>query len=258
MIRWQSFLTLGLTGLLVNRNSSLIGLIPLFFQQMALGALLGYGMGRGMVLVINRMRLEYEGLYPVFTVALLVLTYSATASLGGNGFLAVYIAGLVLGNNDFIHKQSLIRFHDGLAWLTQITMFLTLGLLVFPSRLVPVIGVGLLVALFLMFVARPVSVFLALAFAKTRWREKAMVSWVGLRGAVPIILATFPLLAGVPQADTIFNLVFFIVLTSVLLQGTTLPLVARWLDVDAPLPVRRQYPLAFHPDRRLQDQERLG
>ncbi len=239
------FLTVGLTGLLANDGSSLVGLIPVFFRQMLLGALLGYGMGRGMVFVINRVRLEYEGLYPVFTLALVVLTYSATASLGGNGFLAVYIAGLVVGNHDFIHKQSLIRFHDGLAWLMQIAMFLTLGLLVFPSRLVPVIGMGLLTALFLIFVARPVSVFLTLAFAKTGWRENAMVSWVGLRGAVPIILATFPLLAGVPQADTIFNLVFFIVITSVLLQGTTLPSVARWLGVDAPLVARRQYPLEF-------------
>jgi len=239
------FLTAGLTGLLVNQNSSVIGLIPMFFQQMALGTALGYGLGRGMVFVINRMRLEYEGLYPVFTLALVVLTYGATASLGGNGFLAVYIAGLVMGNNDFIHKQSLIRFHDGLAWLMQIAMFLTLGLLVFPSRLVPIVGVGLLVALFLMFVARPVSVFLTLAFVRSEWREKAMVSWVGLRGAVPIILATFPLLAGVPQADTIFNIVFFIVLSSVLLQGTTLPLAARWLGVDAPLLVRRHYPLEF-------------
>ncbi len=239
------FLTVGLTGLLVNQNSSIVGLVPVFFQQMAFGALFGYGFGRGMVFLINRMRLEYEGLYPVFTLAVVVFTYGATASLGGNGFLAVYITGLVMSNNDFIHKQSLIRFHDGLAWLMQIAMFLTLGLLVFPSRLVPVIGVGLLVALFLMFVARPASVFLALAFPKTGWREKAMVSWVGLRGAVPIILATFPLLAGVPEADTIFNLVFFIVLTSVLFQGTTLPLVARWLAVDAPLPVRRRYPLEF-------------
>ncbi len=239
------FLTVGLTGLLVNRNSSLLGLIPVFFQQMALGAFFGYGMGRAMVFILNRIKLEYEGLYPVFTLALIVLTYGATASLGGNGFLAVYVAGLVMSNSDFIHKQSLIRFHDGLAWLMQITMFLTLGLLVFPSRLFPVIPVGLMVALFLMFVARPASVFLALALAKTGWREKAMISWVGLRGAVPIILATFPLLAGVPQADTIFNLVFFIVLTSVLIQGTTLPLAARWLGVDAPLPVQRRYPLEF-------------
>jgi len=239
------FLTVALTGLLVNQNSSIVALVPAFVQQMALGALFGYGLGQATVFVINRVKLEYEGLYPAFTLALVIFIYSATASLGGNGFLAVYIAGLVLGNKDFIHKQSLVRFHDGLAWLMQIAMFLTLGLLVFPSRLVPVAGVGLLVALFLMFVARPVSVFLTLAFASGGWREKAMISWVGLRGAVPIILATFPLLAGVPQADTIFNLVFFIVLTSVLLQGTTLALVARWLGVDAPLPVRRQYPLEF-------------
>ena len=177
--------------------------------------------------------------------ALVGLTYGATASLGGNGFLAVYVAGLVMGNSDFIHKQSLKRFHDGVAWLMQITMFLTLGLLVFPSRLVPVIASGLLVALFLTFVARPVGVFLTLAPTRMYWREKAMISWVGLRGAVPIILATFPLLAGVPQADMIFNVVFFTVLTSVLLQGTTLSVAARWLGVDAPLPARRQYPLEF-------------
>jgi cell volume regulation protein A len=237
------FLTVGLTGLLANPNSSMLGLLPMFLQQMTLGALLGYGFGKATVFVINRMRLESEGLYPVLSLALVLLTYGATSSVGGNGFLAVYIAGLVLGNHDFIHQQSLIRFHDGLAWLMQIAMFLTLGLLVFPSRLVPVVGVGLLVALVLMFVARPVGVYLTLFFTGMRWREKTMISWVGLRGAVPIILATFPLLAGIPQANTIFNLVFFIVLTSVLLQGTTLPVVARWLGVDAPLEVKRQYPL---------------
>lgn len=239
------FLTVGLTGVLSNADASLLGLIPSFFQQMALGALLGYGLGRAMVIVINRMRLEYDGLYPVLSLALVVLTYSLTAALGGNGFLAVYLAGLVMGESDFIHKQSLIRFHDGLAWLMQITMFLVLGLLVFPSRLVPVIWVGLALSLVLMFVARPLSVFLTLALTRMRWREKAMISWVGLRGAVPIILATFPLLAGVPQAETIFNLVFFIVITSVLLQGTTLTWAAKRLGVDAPLLFRRQYPLEF-------------
>jgi cell volume regulation protein A len=237
------FLTIGLTGLLTRSDSSMLGLIPTFFQQMALGALLGYGFGKGMVLVINRMRLESEGLYPVMTMALVMLAYAGTAAVGGNGFLAVYLAGLVLGNHNFIHKQSLIRFHDGLAWLMQISMFLTLGLLVFPSRLVPVIGAGLLVALVLIFVARPLSVYVTLLFTRMNWREQTMISWVGLRGAVPVILATFPLLAGVPHADTIFNIVFFVVLTSVLLQGTTLPVVARWLKVDAPLQVKHQYPL---------------
>ncbi len=241
------FLTIGLTGLLLNPALSIFSLIPGFLQQMAVGALVGYLMGRLMVFTVNRIQLEYEGLYPVLTLALVMLAYGATSTLGGNGFLAVYVAALVMGNRDFIHKQSLIRFHDGLAWLTQIAMFLTLGLLVFPSRILPVIGIGLVVSLFLIFVARPVSVFLSMGFTKMKWREITMVSWVGLRGAVPIILATFPLLAGVPQAEMIFNLVFFIVLTSVLLQGTTLPLVAKLLGVDAPLESKRLYPLEFVP-----------
>lgn len=225
------FLTIGLTRVLTEPGASLIDLVPMFVLQMLLGAASGYGMGWSMTVLINRLRLQVEGLYPVLTIGAVLLTYGATALLGGNGFLAVYIAGLVMGNRDFVHKRSLLRFHDGVAWLMQIVMFLSLGLLVFPSRLVPVIGVGLLVALFLVFVARPISVLISLLFAKLQINEKLMISWVGLRGAVPIILATFPLLAGVRNADTIFNIVFFIVLTSVLLQGTSLPLVGRWLGV---------------------------
>jgi cell volume regulation protein A len=236
---------MGLTNLLVVPTASVFGLIPMFVLQMVLGTVLGYGLGKAMVLIINRLHLTSDGLYPVLTLALVLLTYSLTTVLGGNGFLAVYLAGLVLGKSDFIHKQSLMRFHDGIAWLMQIVMFITLGLLVFPSHLVPVIGVGLLIAAFLMFVARPISVFLSLLLSKMAFREKAMASWVGLRGAVPIILATFPLLAGVPQAETIFNLVFFIVLTSVLLQGTSLPLLARWLKVDTTVPFKPKYPLEF-------------
>ena len=179
----------------------------------------------------------------MLTLSIVLLTYGITEFVGGNGFLAVYITGLVLGNSDFIHRRSLMRFHDGLAWLMQITMFLVLGLLVFPSQLVSVIGVGLLVSVVLMFVARPLSVQLLLLFSKMNFREKTMISWVGLRGAVPIILATFPLLAGIPKANEIFNLVFFVVLTSVLLQGTTLPQVARWLGVVEPAPAKPRSPL---------------
>jgi cell volume regulation protein A len=245
------FLTLGLTRLLVDPSAHLVDLVPTFFLQMALGAVVGYGMGWGIVVLVNGLRLEYEGLYPVLTVALVLFTYGATAALGGNGFLAVYLAGLVMGNRTFIHKRSLIHFHNGLAWLMQIAMFFTLGLLVFPSHLVPVAAVSLLVAVFLMFVARPVGVFLTLLPTNLRWREQLMVAWVGLRGAVPIILATFPRLAGVPQAEMIFNVVFFIVLTSVLLQGTSLPLVAKWLGVDAPVAERPRYPLDFEPTGRM-------
>lgn len=228
------FLTIGMIRLLTDAAASPFALIGLFAQQMIIGVALGYGIGQGSVFIINRLRLEYEGLYPVLTLTLALLTYGVTTSLGGNGFLAVYLAGLILGNSSLVHKKSLARFHDGLAWLMQIVMFLTLGLLVFPSRLIAVIPAGLLAAAFLMLVARPLSVLIALLPARLSLREKSMVAWVGLRGAAPIILATFPLVEGLPKADTIFHLVFFIVLTSVLLQGTSLPLVARWLRVDAP------------------------
>jgi len=140
-----------------------------------------------------------------------------------------------MGNKNFIHKRTLRKFHDGLAWLMQIVMFLALGLLVFPSELIPVIGVGLLISIFLIIIARPVSVMLCLIKTEFSFREKLMISWVGLRGAVPIILATFPLLAGIANASTIFNIVFFVVLTSSLVQGSSLTLVSKWLKVQRPL-----------------------
>jgi potassium/hydrogen antiporter len=169
--------------------------------------------------------------------------YGATALLGGSGFLAVYVAGLRMGDADFIHKRRLVGFHDAIAWLCQISMFLVLGLLVFPSRLPGVSGLGLLVAAVLVLVARPVAVFLTLARSRFHAREKLLVSWVGLRGAVPIILATFPLVEGVPQADTIFDVVFFAVVVSVLVQGTTISLVANRLGVASPVAPARQYPI---------------
>ncbi len=234
------FLTIGLISLITGASGSPLDLIPMFIRQMVLGGVIGYGIGKLMVLLVNRLRLEYDGLYPVLTLSFVLLTYSGSTWLGGNGFLAVYLAGLMMGNSEFVHKRSLTRFHDGLAWLMQITMFLALGLQVFPTQLVPIAGTGLLLALFLMFIARPVAVFATLAFTHLNMREKTMVAWVGLRGAVPIILATFPLLAEVPQATTTFNLVFFIVITSVLLQGTSIPIVSRWLKVDEPLSSRKE------------------
>ncbi|MGH7388246.1 MAG: potassium/proton antiporter [Candidatus Rokuibacteriota bacterium] len=237
------FLTTGLIHLITTPAASMAGLLPGFVVQMGLGAAAGYGLGRLTILAVNRIRLEYEGLYPVLTLSLVLLTYGATATIGGNGFLAVYVAGLVVGNHELIHRNSLMRFHDGLAWLMQIAMFLTLGLLVFPSRLLPIAGVGLVVSLFLMLVARPLSVLLVLSLADMPFREKLLVAWVGLRGAVPIVLATFPLLAGVPRAEALFNLVFFVVLTSVLLQGTSIPRIAQWLGVDAPIPAPPRGPV---------------
>jgi cell volume regulation protein A len=237
------FLTVGLLQLMTLPQAPVFNLIPAFFLQMSLGAVAGLAFGKLMPMLVNRLRLEYEGLYPVLTIAMVLLTYGLTTVIGGNGFLAVYIAGMVAGNSDILHKRSLKRFHDGVAWLMQIAMFIALGLLVYPTQLVAVAGAGLLVSAFLIVVARPISVFLALSFTKLDIWQKAMVSWVGLRGSVPIILATFPLVAGVPNASLIFNLVFFIVLTSVLLQGTSIPLVARILKVDAPAPAKVDYPL---------------
>jgi potassium/hydrogen antiporter len=207
-------------------------------------------MGQVMLWLVRRLKLGYEGLYPVLTLSLVFLTFGITAALNGSGFLAVYLAGIVLGNHEFAHKRSLLHFHDGLAWLMQITMFLTLGLLVFPSRLVPVMGVSLLIAACLMFVARPLSVFIGLLPSSLEWRQKLFTSWVGLRGAAPIILATFPLLAGLPQAGLIFNVIFFVVLTSVLLQGASLPFVAKALGVDAPTAPKRSYPIERVPTDR--------
>jgi cell volume regulation protein A len=221
-----AFLTIGAITLLMAPNQSIFTLIPLFVQQMAIGGLVGYGMGRAIVVLMNRLKLEFEGLYPVLSLALVLMTYGITAAVGGSGFLAVYGSGLVMGNSTFIHKNSLARFHEGIAWLMQILMFLALGLLGFPSQLVPVIGPGIAVSFFLIFVARPIAVMISLLPWMMPRTEKIMVAWVGLRGAVPIVLATFPLLAGIPEAATIFNLVFFIILTSALIHGTSIPLVA--------------------------------
>jgi potassium/hydrogen antiporter len=241
------FLTAGVIGLLLDAQNSVVSLLPSFLMEMSFGVILGYVMGQGIVFVINRMRLEHEGLYPVLTLSLALLTYGLSQSLHGNGFLAVYVAGVVVGNLKFYHKRSLIRFHSGLGWLMQIMMFLTLGLLVTPSELIPIVPKGLSASAFLVFIARPASVFLALAASSLNWREKLLIAWMGLRGAVPIVLATFPLLAGVAQAETIFNLVFFTVVLSVLVQGMSIPLVARWLKLDVNITTRSQHQLQYGP-----------
>ena len=241
-------LTTGIIVLILTPGSSAFAFVPMFVQQMAVGGLFGYGMGKASVYLINRLKLESEGLYPVLSLTMVLLTYGLTAIVGGNGFIAVYIAGLVMGNSIIVHKKSLLRFHDGIAWLMQIVMFLALGLLVFPSELVPAVVPGLLVALFLILIARPVAVLITLLPWKMPMNEKALVSWVGLRGAVPIILATYPLVAGVPNAEMIFNIVFFIVLVSALVHGTSIPSVARWLGLAVPLEETRKLSREFEVD----------
>lgn len=233
-------LTISFTYLVANGNASIVTLLLHFVQEMAIGGIAGYALGRLMVFVINRIKLDTEGLYPVLVMAMIFFTFSFTDLIGGNGFLSVYLSAMVLGNSNFIHKKSLIRFYDGMAWLMQIVMFLTLGLLAFPSRIVPIAGIGLLISAVLIFLARPIAVFISLSFFKMKRRDKLFISWVGLRGAVPIVFATYPLIAGLAKADMIFNLVFFISVSSVLIQGTSLPLVAKWLKVIVPQKVKQK------------------
>ena len=239
------FLTITLTGVVATGNADIAAFIPDFLKEFILGGAIGFVMGKASVWMINNIKLETEGLYPVLTLGLAMFTYSVTHAIGGNGFLAIYLCAIIIGNSNIVHKRSLIKFYDGQAWLMQIILFLTLGLLVFPSRIVPLIGTGLLISAFLIFVARPIAVFIALYFFKINIRSKLFISWVGLRGSVPIVFATYPLIAGIPKAELIFNLVFFISITSVLLQGTTLSYVAKLLHVTVPAKVKRRIGLDF-------------
>ena len=225
-------LTVALIQLMSNPSTNLWDLLWFFVVQMTVGAVAGVAMGELIRWTLNTLKLELRGIYPVLSVAFALLTYGLTAELHGSGFLAVYLAGLFMRRHSVVHQKNLVQFHEGLAWLMQITMFLILGLQVFPARLIPIAGVGLLVSLFLIFIARPFSVYTSLALSRLSLREQTLVAWVGLRGVVPIVLATFPVLAGIQKADTIFHLVFFIALTSVVLQGPPIPWMTRVLRLD--------------------------
>jgi len=250
-------LTIAFLGLVVNQDKEWTSIIPLFLLQMVIGAIAGFGFGRLSKIIINRIRLDFEGLYPVLVIALMFITFSVTDFVGGNGFLAIYICALYLGNQYLIHKKTILKMYDGLAWLMQIVLFLTLGLLVLPTQIVPVIGIGLVISLFLMLVARPLSVFISLIPFKMKLRRRFYISWVGLRGAVPIVFATYPLLAGIEKANMIFNIVFFISLTSILVQGTTLGIVAKWLNVSIPEEANKMTPtekfLSEHPKTEMRE-----
>lgn len=226
------FLTMGLTQLALHPNMSAAHLAPELVIELLLGALGGLVIGKLALQLLNRIHLDFDGLYPVLTISVAFLSYAGVQVIGGNGFLAAYVAGVTVGSKNFVHRLGLIQFHEGLSWLMQIAMFLCLGLLVFPSRLAPEALPSIGLALFLMFIARPIAVMLSLLpFRSLPWNEKLFVSWVGLRGAVPIVLATIPLTAGVPGAEKIFNCVFFIVAVSLILQGMTVRKVAQALDV---------------------------
>lgn len=225
------FLVTSILILMKNPDYSVLSLAPRLVQQMALGAGAGFLGGKGIAYAFNKLKLEFEGLYTVLSLAMVLVIYTTAQVLDGNGFLAVYVAGVVLGNESFVYKKTVILLHDGMSWLMQSLMFLTLGLLIFPSKLYEVTGAGILTAGFMIFIARPISIFISLSNSRMNWKEKLFVSWVGLRGAVPIVMAMYPLVAGIGRADHIFNLVFFVAITSLLFQGTTISFVASKLGL---------------------------
>ncbi len=225
-------LTTAILGLMTSGSGGAAGVALDLVVQLVVGALGGGAVGLAGAWGISRLKLSAQGLYPILALAIALLSFGIAEALGGNGFLAAYAGGLALGNRvDPALREPLRSFHDGLSWLVQIGMFVVLGLLVFPSRLPAVAGVSVALALFLMFVARPLAVVTCLAIFRPAKGELAYVSWVGLRGSVPIVLATFPASYGIEGADAIFNVVFFIVVTSVLVQGLTLVPCARWSGV---------------------------
>lgn len=229
--------------------------------QLAVGALLGLAVGRLARWLLHHVRLSTPALLPTVTVAVALIAYGAAAQLGGSGFLSVYVAGIVVGNGPLPHQVTLQRFHESLAWLAQVAMFLLLGLLVFPSELPPVAGRGLALALFLAFVARPVVVTVCLAPFGYRWREIACIAWLGLRGAVPIILATMPVLMigtpGAPERDLIdeFDLVFFVVVVGAFIPGMTARWLPRLLRLEEPLPPAPQASIDITTSAPMRDEQ---
>ena len=204
--------------------------------QFFFGGVIGYAMGRFSVWLINRINLSNSSLYPILLLSLLFITFTITDQLKGNAYLAVYIMGVILGNTRLAFRKEISTFMNGLTWLFQIVIFITLGLLVNPHEMLEVAAVALLIGVFMIIIGRPLSVFLCLLpFRKITMKSRIFVSWVGLRGAVPIIFATYPVVAGVEGSNLIFNIVFFITIVSLVVQGTTISFVARILNLSKPL-----------------------
>lgn len=212
-------------------------IIGSFIIQFIVGAIAGYALGKLAILILNKINVDNQALYPILLLSFVFFTFSITDLLKGNGYLAVYIAGIMVGNNKIMHRKEIDTFMNGLSWLFQIIMFLCLGLLVNPHEIVEIAVVALLIGVFMLIIGRPLSVFLCLLpFRKINMKSRIFISWVGLRGAVPIIFATYPVVAGVEGSNYIFNIVFFITIISLVVQGTTVSFVARLLHLSEPLP----------------------
>ncbi len=239
------FLTVTLVQILVTGKDNVgAALIVELLQQMGLGLLIGIAGGRMLSLLLKKVNLALS-LYPLLALAGGMSIFGLTVQLGGSGFLAIYIVGVMVGNSSLPYGQDIHRFHDGIAWLSQIGMFLMLGLLITPTHLPPIILPAIAIAAVLIFVARPLAVLVSLAQFRFPWREQVFISWCGLRGAVPIILAVFPSLAGLENTQIYFELVFFVVLISLVVQGWTIAPVGRWLKVELPFSPKEPRHLAL-------------
>ncbi len=206
-----------------------------FLVQFLIGGSVGYAFGRFAVWLVNRINLSNSSLYPILLLSIVFATFTITDLLKGNGYLAVYIAGVIVGNVRLVYRKEINTFMNGLTWLFQIIMFLSLGLLVNPHEMLDIAAVALLIGLFMIVIARPVSVFACLLpFRNISNKARLFVSWVGLRGAVPIIFATYPVIAGIEGSQQLFNIVFFITLLSLVVQGMSISSFARWLHLDLP------------------------
>ena len=209
-----------------------------FVVQFLIGAAAGYLLGKLAIIMLNKLNIDNPSLYPILLLAFVFFTFAITSLLNGNGYLAVYLAGMMVGNHKIANRKEINTFMDGLTWLFQIIMFLCLGLLVNPHEMLEVAAVALLIGAFMILVGRPLSVYLSLLpfGKKITPKSRLFVSWVGLRGAVPIIFATYPVVAEVPGANSIFNIVFFITILSLIVQGTTIASASRFLGLSLPQP----------------------
>lgn len=222
---------------LVQASGMNCGEIALSFAiQFIVGGAIGYVLGRAAVFMLNKLNIDNQALYPILLLAFVFFTFSITDLIHGNGYLAVYIAGMLVGNSKIKYRKEIVTFMDGLTWLFQIIMFLCLGLLVNPHEMFEIAIVASLIGIFMIFIGRPLSVLLCLMpFRNLTTKSRLFVSWVGLRGAVPIIFATYPVVAGIDGADAIFNIVFFITILSLVIQGTTVSFIANKLGLSIPV-----------------------
>ena len=229
-------LTIALIQVIASGSGFNMGLLAKdLLVQFFVGGVTGYAFGRFAVWLINKVNLSNSSLYPILLLSLVFITFTLTDMLHGNGYLAVYILGVVVGNARLVFRKEINTFMNGLTWFSQIVMFLSLGLLVNPHEMIDVSVSALLIGLFMIFVARPLTVGVCLMpFRRLTFKAKCFVSWVGLRGAVPIIFATYPVVSNIPGSQDIFNIVFFITLLSLIFQGMTIAPVAKWLDLDLP------------------------